>query len=539
MKFISIKKVWNRKPKRILISWKRPEPMETSNTIATTLTMGKLRILRMLRILKFLRIFKSVILAMLVMFAMLMIPANNTLYAASVQLRIQDVIEMTLTKGLYFKDLNFSYQKSELGLLLANANFDTQMSLRGQKEDSQAEAPGAFVNDRDLTNTMGVGLSRKFMTGSTLGLDYSYYHRESELNPFFQQKLSPIQYYHLTTLTFKQDLLNNFFGYRDRRQYLAADLQFQKARFDRDEATEDLILQAIRVYLDAYAAQENLKQSMAARDKYQVLLKSVQQKASMGFDDRSELTKTKAELQTQERNVKSASLLYLNLIEKLYTLLNATPPEEVTIALSETIPSPTNVSPSPGIENLRKSKSTELLINATQAEKEAANNNRWAMLNLNSQAAFSGVSDNDSSALSEMNRRENPKYTVGLEFTMRWGGNAQKAEGLSKKVAYDEALNNREKIRNDLLETLDRTQRNLQSKYIIAVNAQETVRIWEDAIKSQERNQRFGRITTAELIIDYGSYFRAKSANSAAIADYQLALYEYQAARDELIKTKE
>lgn len=459
--------------------------------------------------------------------------------AATTQLKIQDVIEMVLTKGLHHKDIDYAFQKSELSLLLSEANFDTQMYLKGQQEDSRAETPGVPANDRDQTKTLGFGLNRRFSTGSTLGVDYSFMNRESELSSFMRQTaVSPIQYYHLTTVSFKQDLLNNIFGYRDRRQFLAADLQFKRAQFERDEASEELILQSIKLYLETYAAQENLKQSLAARDKYQVLMKTVQQKNRMGFDDRSELTKTKAELQNQERNVKSASLNYLTLIEKLYTLLNTTPPQEVVLAVPEVIPSPTSVSQSPSIETLRKSKSTQLLVEAAQAEKEAAANNRLANLNLTSQAAFSGVDESDSSALSEMNHRVNPKYSVGLELAMRWGGSAQRAESLAKKVAYEEALNGQAKLRNDLLEVLDRTQRNLHSKYIIAVNAQETVRLWEDAMKSQERNHRFGRITASELIIDYGTYFRAKTSLSSALADYQLAIYEYQAARDELVKSK-
>lgn len=483
---------------------------------------------------------------------MKVLPMTRTLYfiilflflpllsiASPSKLTIQDVIELALSKGLYHNDVDLAFQKAELSLLQVDANFDTQMYLKGQKEDSHLEALGGLNNDRDISDTLGFGLSRRFSTGSQLGIDYSYLHRESELGAFMKQTSAyPIQYYHLTTLTFKQDLLNNFLGYRDRRLFLAADKQFQRSSLERDEASEDIVLQAIKIYLDAYAAQETLKQNLAARDKYVLLVKAVQQKSAMGFDDKSELTKTRAELQNQERNVKSASLTYLTLVEKLYTVLNATPPEEVNIALPEIIPSPTAVSQSPTIENLRKFKSINLQIDAAQAEKEAAANNRLASLNLTSQAIYSGLDKSDSVALSELNHREHPKYNVGLELIMRWGGSAQKAESLAKKVAFDEAVNNQSKLRNDLVETLDRTQRNLQSKYIIAVNAQETVRLWEEAVRNQEKNHRFGRITTAELIIDYGTYFRAKAALSTALSDYQLSIYEYQAARDELVKSK-
>lgn len=454
-------------------------------------------------------------------------------------LKIQDVIEMTLKQSLSYNDINYSYQKSELSRYLVEANFDTSLTARIQNEDSRAEMLGAITNDRDRTNSWLLGVSRKFTTGSTLGLDYSYVHRDSDLSPYaISLNASPVQYYHLTTLNFKQDLLSNAFGYRDRRSVLAAELQFQRAKIERDESVEELLLQTIKIYLDTYFAQENLKQSLAARDKYILLHKSIQQKNKMGFDDRSELTKTRAELQNQERNVKSASLAYQNLIQKLYSLLNAKLPEEVVIEVPETLPAQAPAASTTAVESLRRTQSTDLLVQATEAEHEASDNNQWVGLNFFAQAAYSGLDSANSTAVSEMNGRDNPKYTLGLELSMKWGGSAQKAEKLSKMVAHEEALNTQKKIRNDLLETLDRTERNLKSRYVIMTHAQDTVKIWEEAMKSQERNHRFGRITTTELIMDYTSYFRAKSSLSGAIADYQMSLYEHQAARDELISLK-
>lgn len=459
---------------------------------------------------------------------------------APTSLTVQDVITMTLQQSLSHKDINLGYQKSEIARLLAASNFETSLVAKVQTEDSKAETVGVMANERDQTQSWILGVNRKFSTGSTLGLDYSFLHRESDLSTFaINNNVNPTQYYHLTTLNFKQELLNNGFGYRDRRLLLSADLQFQRSKLERDETIEELVLQSIRLYLDTYFAQENLKQSLAAKEKYLLLLKSIQQKNKMGFDDRSELIKTKAEVQNQERNVKSATLTYQNLVQKLYTLLNTPLPEEVIIAVPESSSSLAPSKAASSIENLRKSKSSQLLIQATEAESEASQNSEWVGLNFFAQAAYSGLDSSRSPAFSEMKDRENPKYTLGLEFFMAWGASAQKAEKLSKYIAHEEALNTQKKIKNDLMETIDRTERNLKSRFDVMTQAQETVKIWEDAMKSQERNHRYGHITTAELIMDYTSYFRAKASLSGAIADYQMSLYEYQAARDELITSKD
>jgi len=460
-----------------------------------------------------------------------------TAFSAPTILRVQDVISATQTQNLNFNDINYNFQRAELLQWQTEANYDTSLFAKIQNEDSRLEVLGVPTNLRDQTQSWVIGANRKWSSGSTLGLDYSYIHRDSDLSAAaLALSTNPIQYYHLTTLSFKQDLLNNSFGYRDRRILQSAQFQLKRAQLERDEAVEELTLQTIKLFLDTYFSQENLKQSLAARDKYILLVKSIQQKNKMGFDDRSELIKTKAELQNQERNVKSASLTYLNLLNKLYTTLNLPRPGEVELEIPESvITAPASTDSSPSVDSLRKSQSLELLVKSTEAEREASINNESAGLNFFAQAAYSGLDSNNSSAVSEMNQHSHPKYTMGLEFTMKWGGSAQKAESLSKKIVHEEALNNQRKVQNDLQETIERTERNLKSKYIIAVNAQETVKIWEEAMKSQELNHRFGRITTSELILDYTNYFRSKSSLSGALADYQMSLYEYQAARDELI----
>lgn len=466
----------------------------------------------------------------------------NSYFAFSstlVTLKIQDVVDQVLEQGLLKKDIEINYQRSEIPWLLTEANFGTQLSLKVQNEDSRAEALTGIPNDRDQTQSWLFGVSRHFSTGTTLSYDYSFNHRFSDLSTYAQNNNAlPEQYYHLSTFTIKQELLNNAFGYRDRRLLFSANSQMERAKLEKDEATEELLLQTIKIFLDAYSAQENLKQSLAARDKYELLLKSIQQKHRMGFDDKSELTKTKAEIQNQEKNVLTSRMILSTLTNKLYTLLNATPPTEVQFDIPEKITLPEELEAQKSVtfdyKNLRKSQSSEVYVKAIEAENEAAINNNWVLLNLFGQAAFNGLDPNNKTALSEMNHQENPKYTIGLELLMKLGGSNQKAEKITKMLAYEEALNNQRKNQNDLSETLDRTKDNIKTKLNIVTHAEESVKLWETTIKSQESNHRFGRITTTELILDYTNYFRTKASLSAARSDFQLALYEYQAARDKL-----
>lgn len=461
--------------------------------------------------------------------------------AKPVQLTAGEVVQSVLSKSLNQKDIELSYQKNEALVLSSDIAYDSILSAKWNHEDSKAELLGGTGNLRDQTDSFSVGVSKKWKTGSYLGLDYSKISRDSKLNPLspFYLFSFPTQSQNLVTLTFKQELWNNSFGYQDQLKKDVVALSTERANLERDEATEDLLLSAIKLFWDTYSAQENWKQSLLAKEKYQQLYKNIEQKHTMGFDDRSELLKTKAELQNQEKNINSTHLMFVSLVEKLYSLSNSLPPADVEL-VSEDISSPPPVTKNESVhfENLRKIKSIEKTVSMSESELEIAKNNGKPSLNFLMQNSYSGLDASQSASIKEMSEMSKPKYLVGLEFSMHFDNSQAKSDQIVKRIQHDEALNQKEKLKVQLQEALVQTERNVQEKYVIYVNAKDTLKVWDTIIKNQEKNHRLGRLTTSELLMDYGSYFRSKAALSIAIAEYKVTMYDHKAVRDELQKSK-
>lgn len=462
-------------------------------------------------------------------------------------LKVEDYIQALREKSLIQKDINTGFQKSEAAIYAADIGYDTFLNMKLTKEDSKAESMAGSSNPQDKTEVFTVGVGKKWRTGSYLGLDYGHIFRDSVLDPKMTALLglTPIQYQNVTTLTFKQELWNNSFGYQDQRKREVAMLTRERAQLERDEAYEDLLMSGVKLYWDTYLAQENLKQSIAARDKFQQLYKNIQTKHSMGFDDRSELLKTQAELQNQERNIKAAKLYLSIMTEKLYNLAQMPLPAEVEISEGTVLTPPAvaynatmawqSVNESE-LENLRKMRSMDKAISISSAELEIAKNNGKPSLNFLAQNSYYGLDQNQSPSFKEMSDASKPKYLVGLEFSMRFGNSQEKTETLTKQLQYEEALNQKEKLKIQMQESVVQSNRSMQVKYLVYSNAIETAKVWDKVIQNQERSHKLGRLTTSELLMDYGSFFRNRATLSQALADYKLALFEYQAIRDQLIK---
>lgn len=83
---------------------------------------------------------------------------------------------------------------------------------------------------------------------------------------------------------------------------------------------------------------------------------------------------------------------------------------------------------------------------------------------------------------------------------------------------------------------MERTFRSVKANYLVATVAEDALNSWEKVIRIQEKNFRVGRISTAELIQDYNSYFQAQTRRSQAVAEYNYSIQEYLSSRDLVIR---
>ncbi len=453
------------------------------------------------------------------------------------KISVQNVIDALMTQGLDRKIVDLTYQKSELPLMRAQGLYDWTLTSAGSWELSKFESLTGLANPEDRTRIYKLGFSKKTMTGTTLGLDYSRTYQDSILNSFTTNLRPPSLVQDQIDFSLRQDMLNNFFGVNDRARVNSAESQINRAKIDRVESLEELVLRGVRVFWDAYLARESLKEQLDAREKYRFLVRTLERKSAHGFDDKGELAKARAELTNYDRAVKSASLNFLNILDQLFLLMNQPPTQDVEFIVPDVLPEIPVAKEEVQLENLRKVRASQMQINVTRYDRDVAKWESYPMLSLVGRASSNGVEETADLAFSEMNSNTNPKYYIGLEFAMKFDSQQARGELANKEATYQEALTTFQKSKSEEWDRLEKTSRALKAKYIVAKLAQEAVVNWQKVITVQERNFRVGRISTAELIQDYNMYYRTYSSRSTATADYHFAIQEYLAARDLIIKS--
>ena len=162
----------------------------------------------------------------------------------------------------------------------------------------------------------------------------------------------------------------------------------------------------------------------------------------------------------------------------------------------------------------------------------------YPLLNFVGKSSYIGIDETSKLSYSDMTSWSHPRYYLGLEFSAKLGSSQSAGEYRFREAAYQEAQTNHQKAKNEEWDRLERTFRAVKAKYLIAKVADEALTSWQKVIVIQEKNFRVGRISTAELIQDYNSYFQTQTQHSSAISDYNFSIQDYLAARDLVIKAE-
>lgn len=146
-----------------------------------------------------------------------------------------------------------------------------------------------------------------------------------------------------------------------------------------------------------------------------------------------------------------------------------------------------------------------------------------------------GREENADDAYSEMAGGSRPKYYVGVKLTYNFGSSYEDELALNKRVGRDlaEAQLNRQRL--ELSDKESNAIRKIQSTYANALSARAQRGFRERAALELNRAYSQGRTEISNFIDVLNKYFDSEVALSRAIGDYQIALNEWAAFKDELI----
>lgn len=457
--------------------------------------------------------------------------------AKEITLSQRTVAELVLKQGTKTQEVNLKYQQFRLGPAQALAAYDWRLSAEsGFEYDKSVALLTSFTqnNNKYERYKTAVSLQKPFTTGTLLGLELNRLSQKADYDAFIANPPPSQQTLDSVGLTLEQSLLGNFFGASDRATVNAAELTYRANNVIRANELEDVVLQSIRLFWNAYVSQENFKEAVNSRDRYKKLVDAVKKKTSLGYSNPGDLPQVQAEFETREQKVKSTSNEYLANLENLLTLLNLDPATEVKFEVPKQIPEVPKLTEK-NTDELREVQSQKLKVQAAKETLTSVESAGYPVLNFVGKIYSTGVDEAPGNSYSELVSGTRPKYYAGLKFQFSFGADLQNETIINRKMTkeLEEA-----RLSRQLLEAKDReiqAQRKVHATYAIALSAEKQKGFREKASQELNRSYTQGRTDISLLITALNNFFDSEVQYSRAVGEYAIALNEWAATRDELI----
>jgi outer membrane protein TolC len=464
----------------------------------------------------------------------LLLTSGTAMAQQTIVLSQKTVAEKVLVGSSQSKEVNYKYEQTRLALSQVMAGYDFLFSVESGYEFSKFMNFTRTQNDQDETLKTVVSLKKPLTTGTLLGLEYNRNAIKSVYSATSTSTVPASQTQDIFGVTLEQSLLRNAFGRADRAKVRAAEKTYRAGLENRVDELESLVLSGIRLYWSAYVSQETFQEALNSRERYQKLVEAVRKKTSYGYSNPGELAQVQAELEGRIQKVKSESTNYLGALDRLLTFLNLPAGSEVKFQVQEEIP-PLPILPKVETERLRAIRALKETVEATEASALASSSYAYPELALVAKYYQSGLDQDAGTSFGQMTGNSRPKYYVGMKFTYNFGSDIQSEDEYNKKITRDLALSQLSRRSLEIRDSLADAERRVQSTFSIAESSKVQRAYREKAAQELNRAYTQGRSDINTLITSLNNYFDSEIQYSKAIGDYQTALNEWAAARDELI----
>lgn len=454
---------------------------------------------------------------------------------AVLRLTPQSVVDIALKQGLATKNAELTAQLSYYNLSQALGAYDFNISVTPGYEYTEAPVLAGTSDAIDRTFTLGSTLSKKFISGTTLTLDYVDTRQSSVFYSFaVPTNRGPTANLTSLQLGLRQNLLANSFGYADRLLVTASRAAIDSALENREEQLQSELLNVMTLYWTAYTAEQQFRENLAAREKYSQLVKNVRRKAGFNLSAPGELPRLEAESEATESRVKASSAGYLNAIQNLLVELRLETNEQIVLDVPSEIP-PVPQLAAKQTDELRAVKIGKINFDVADQTLSLIRSNTLPKLDLLARARTTGVDQSHNDAVAQMTATNHPTFYIGVEFSTPINSTAYRGQIANAEVQRGLAENTYLLAVDQAKKRLDSTARDVLSRYTVAKLAGTTVEQRERVVHELEVAYRQGRQPLVELIRAYNDLFAAQLDRATAIGQYHIGLNALAAARDELV----
>jgi outer membrane protein TolC len=455
-------------------------------------------------------------------------------YSSTIKLNPESFSQMVLDQSPRSIEVGRRAELARLAYIRALSQLDYQVYFQTGYERSQFENISGLLNyNLEESYLMTAGIARTFSTGTRLNLDINRSNFRYDLKA--ASSLPDRANQATAILGLNQSLWRNFFGEATRAQIRAAELSFEISRLNRLEELEALVVEGLSLFWNAYVAQESFKEALNSRDRYLKLVESVRRKDRIGYANPGELAQVEAELEGREQNVRRASSRYLEILDRLLTFAKIENNPDVEFEVPRAIPSPSEMAP-PNMAELRPIRISNLRVRAAENLLRSANSLSRSDVSLIARYGVSGTDREQAQADQEFFSGSRPKFFIGLRYESRFGSGLAEEEYRNQKSQLELEKVRQAREEREVEDRLRALERQTQALFQVAESIARQKKHRERAMQELTRTYNQGRTDIRALIETMNAAFNTQLDYLRAAGDYQVALTELKAIRDELIR---
>ena len=351
-----------------------------------------------------------------------------------------------------FKEVESQYLLIPASELSGEAAFTPQFTASATHSDDRSEPTNTTTSTKSaVARVYDMGVSKYFSSGT--GLELKFTHTDADLEYFGTPSAfsTPSYYESELSLGLTQSLLKDPLGYSSRRTLKASKLLSEAQKHRADAGLEEWTRQISNLYYAAWQAKKNLLIADDALKRRNQLLKTTRLKAKRGTSEKPDLLQVES-VQLLAVNQKAQAEQELNnhwrnliLSLKLPAEWIQVDPRFVPIKLDNPISKAEAQCKSFRKKGVPKSESAVVRMNQAISESanllaEARKKEMLPELNLVGSVAYNAIDNtNSTDTISDATNGENPAWTLGLNLTIPFSFDSEKASYLQ---AYSDQVRN-------------------------------------------------------------------------------------------------
>ena len=442
--------------------------------------------------------------------------------AAALTVSMHSYVKLVLAQSMEYKKIQAGKTAGLEPLFQAKAVLDWNLS-----SSWDFLQPVEAVKSIEPVSLFSSRLEKSFLTGTHINLQYSYLAGEfSTAKKLTDEKKHPFH------LGIEQDLMRNIFGYEDRTAMAKAQAQVELNHIKLMEETEDLIIQSIDRFWQAYISQLKLKLKRSTKKDYQDLMKITRSKKHYSYTRPGEWNQILAELEKAKQDLILQKMDYEDQIKKLADLLNSpSRHSSITLTRPSSLPSAPPVLSTTTAKTSRAVQLLQKKFFIQQENLKTRKSQTWPALKLYAGYGFEGPS-----ALKSFGPGIDKNYSYGLKFQYFIPSSGVRLKRTTiQEQAVEASRLDLEISKKDFHRLMNFTQKNLQALYQAVNMSKKIYKLRGKSYKQIRRAYLQGRLNVFELIAAKTSSQSSEVEHIMLLSQYYNALAVAYALRDELL----